>query len=103
MKYLSFDEWFVTGMLILKDFEDTIGGMKTIMEAAWDAAIENYPENGQNEVIGKKITELFNAINDAEKIDYDYHKQGISKGAMGIMQAEENLVKYLRKLRKELK
>lgn len=62
MKYKNFDEWFINGSLILKDFEDTRGGMKKIMRAAWDAAVNNNPVNEQNAVIGQKIHELLTVL-----------------------------------------
>lgn len=106
MKYKTFDEWFITGMLILKDFEDTTGGMKKIMRAAWDAAIENYPDDP----ITVKIKELLNTINDAEKIDCTCDKLRIKHGYIclcvrggAVKQAGIELVAYLRKLRKSLK
>ena len=109
MKYKNFNEWFINGMLILKDFEDTIGGMRKIMRAAWDAAVNNYPED-PNAVIGQKIHELLTTLKDAMKIDCTCDKIKIKGGAPcicvragAIMMSTKELGAYLRKLRKELK
>ena len=102
MKYKNFDEWF-------NAHPDKDSFHYTAIEAmrdAWDGAVNNYE---QNAVIGNKIRELLNTLNDAKKIDCTCDKNPKYDGLTCLCQRGDaihragiELGKYLRKIRKEL-
>ncbi len=109
MKYKNFDEW-LKAWLVDNTKPGATQTVRTMMRASWDAALDNFPVNEQNAVIGHKIHELLNTMKDAMKIDCTCDKIKIKGGAPcicvrggAIMMSTKELGAYLRKLRKELK